>query len=309
MNFDYENTSGKPTLIMLIGLAGCGKSTFARKFHGNIAVHSSDALRAEMFGDENDNSRNNELFIELHKRIKNDLRNGKSVVYDATNIKKKLRVAFLRELNMECNKECIVIAETIDTCLKRNAMRERKVPEEAIYRMRKQFQPPWYSEGWDKISLVIGEATEDYTLKRFKERDFDQENEHHRLSLWEHSVAAAEYIATKYPDDSDLFHAAMLHDVGKLDTKTYVNMKGERDGNCHYYDHHCVGAYECMFYLKNMHMPEDEILYISNLIYYHMHPFLQWKNMKESKLARVIVNLGNMYNDIMLLHEADKNAH
>lgn len=310
IRFNYQEfNTDKPTLIMLVGLPGCGKSTFARKFHGNIVIHSSDALRLEMFGDENDNSHNDKLFVELHRRIKNDLRNGKSVVYDATNIKKKLRTAFLRDLHEDCYKVCIVLAETIDTCLKRNAQRERKVPEEAIYRMRRTFQPPYYSEGWDWIHVVVGETTEEYTLDGFKKRDFDQENDHHKLTLWEHSIATAEFIAEHYPSDTALFHGALFHDVGKLYTKSYVNAKGERDGNCHYYDHHSVGAYECMFYLSNMHRSEREIIYVSNLIYYHMHPYFQWVNMKESKLERLIASLGSLYWDVLTLHEADEHAH
>ena len=311
IRFNYpEFNTDKPTLIMLVGLPGCGKSTFARKFHGNIAIHSSDALRAEMFGDENDNSHNDKLFVELHRRIKNDLRNGKSVVYDATNIKKKLRTAFLRDLHEDCYKVCIVLAETIDTCLKRNAQRERKVPEEVIYRMRKQYQPPYYSEGWNEIHIAFGEVTDKYTIKTFKERDFDQGNEHHSLSLWNHSIAAAEYIADRYPDHSILFLAALLHDVGKLETKTSVNRKGENDGNCHYYDHHNVGAYDSMFYLYHIYLlTEQEILYISNMIYYHMHPFRQWKDMKKSRLDKVIESLGDLYENVLILHEADRYAH
>ena len=176
--------------------------------------------------------------------------------------------------------------------------------------MRKQYQPPYYYEGWNEIHIAFGEVTDKYTIKTFKERDFAQGNEHHSLSLWNHSVAAAEYIAGRYPDHSILFLAALLHDVGKLETKTLVNCKGENDGNCHYYDHHNVGAYDSMFYLYHIYLlTEQEILYISNMIYYHMHPFRQWRDMKKSRLERVIESLGDLYENVLILHEADRYAH
>ena len=47
-------------LIILCGLPGCGKSTYAENykavddaiFEGNTVIHSSDAIRKELFGDE-----------------------------------------------------------------------------------------------------------------------------------------------------------------------------------------------------------------------------------------------------------------
>ena len=59
-------------LIMLVGVSGSGKSTLAKMLkegNDNIVIVSSDAVRAELLGDENDQSRNGEVFNEVHKRI------------------------------------------------------------------------------------------------------------------------------------------------------------------------------------------------------------------------------------------------
>lgn len=64
-------------LVMLIGISGCGKSSFARDFsegYDDIEVFSSDAIRKEVFGDENDQTHNNEVFSILHKRIISSLK-------------------------------------------------------------------------------------------------------------------------------------------------------------------------------------------------------------------------------------------
>ena len=72
--------------IMLAGLPGSGKSTYAEELvrKEGFVVHSSDKIREEL-GDVNDQSKNEQVFTILHKRIKEDLRSGKNVIYDATN--------------------------------------------------------------------------------------------------------------------------------------------------------------------------------------------------------------------------------
>ena len=56
---------------MMVGVAGSGKSFIARDL--GCPIVSSDAIRAELFGSEEDQSHNGEVFNELHKRIKNYL--------------------------------------------------------------------------------------------------------------------------------------------------------------------------------------------------------------------------------------------
>ena len=60
---------------MLVGVAGSGKSSLAHdlylqfsNFGNEIDIYSSDALRLELYGDENDQTHNAEVFEELHKR-------------------------------------------------------------------------------------------------------------------------------------------------------------------------------------------------------------------------------------------------
>ena len=72
----------KPTLLMLCGIPASSKSTIAEKYvkdHKNTIIHSSDALREELFGNVNDQNNNEVLFTELHRRIKADLSAGKNV--------------------------------------------------------------------------------------------------------------------------------------------------------------------------------------------------------------------------------------
>ena len=325
-----------PLLIMMCGVPGSGKSRYAESIYTikpelqieklkliKPVIHSSDKLREEMFGDEATQGDNNKLFSELHKRIRCDLANEKDVIYDATNIDKKKRIQFLKEIKIiPCFKICVVMATSIDACFCNNRNRERVVPAGVIDRMLKSWNPPHYNEGFDYIHFVfsylndsekiVTEPGDKYLIGEFFKtaNGFDQENKHHNLSLGEHSAKAATYIQKHRPNNFNLLFAAMLHDNGKLLTKTKTNMKGEFDGNCHYYNHQYIGAYNSLFYLhRSGGFEEKDMVYISNLIYYHMHPYLQWKQSEKAlKKDKEIIG-ERLYKDILVLHEADLYAH
>lgn len=321
-----------PIFIMMMGLSGSGKSTLASNLYidenGNIdireepnatgdpVIHSSDNLRAELFGDVNNQKKNDELFIELHRRIKRDLAAGHNVIYDATNLNKKRRIAFLEELRrIHCVKYCLAVMTTFEDCKKNNAKRERHVPEDVIKRQFMNWQPPHYHEGFDNIWLVfpcsdgfnpdyyVHDANYDNMKK------FNQDNSHHALSLGDHCFETFKSCRKWDEENSVLQTAAYLHDVGKLYTKTYVNAKGEKDGQAHYYQHECVGAYVAAFILNSTGYPVNETLDAINMIFYHMRPYLAWKD-SEKSMERDKKLIGEkMFNDVMLLHKADVAAH
>lgn len=303
-------------IIMLVGLPASGKSSFADNFikSHNYILHSSDGLREELYGDSNTQGDNFTLFSELHKRIKNDLNNNKNVIYDATNINYKKRMLFLKEIkNINCNKKCVVVALPIDECIKRNNSRNRNVPKDVIYRMRENFNFPAYFEGWDNITVIPN-----YDIKMHKEysyesiydytKDFNQDNPNHSLSLYLHLLKAQNYICTNYPDKKYLKMAAYMHDIGKLYTKRFENIKGEKTDIAHYYNHHNVSSYESMLYLVQIPCFEiNELVKICTLIQWHMQPYFN----KTEKLVEKYKKLWGeeLFNDIMILHKADKFAH
>lgn len=178
--------------------------------------------------------------------------------------------------------------------------------------MFKNWTPPHYSEGFEYIDYVFDKEDELFTVNDYMSaaEHFDQKNSHHSLSLGEHSRGAAEYVFNHNPNNFNLLTTAILHDNGKLFTKSAVNAKGEDDGDCHYYQHQNCGAYYSLMYLHgDGGYTNEDMAYISNIIYYHMHPYLQWKQ-SERVLKRDKALLGEeMFNDVMLLHEGDRYAH
>ena len=309
-------------LYFMCGLPGSGKSTWLEdhKKELNFTIHSSDSIRAEL-GNVNDQSQNDLVFETLHRRIKEDLLNGKNVAYDATNLSRKRRINFINnELrDITCEKICVLFATPIGLCKRNNLKRERKVPEEVIDRMVKNFEVPAYCESWDDIQIVWWDWKKDGIEFNFNEdvelwRSISHDSKHHSLSIGDHMIKAWKYMCEN-TDDFNLQIAAFLHDCGKIITKAFINSKGELSESAHYYEHHNTSSYISLFYLKDMFNDElmkfnnDEILYISLLINMHMRPFLAYRNSEKARERDRKLFGDDFMKDLDVLHECDLAAH
>ena len=302
-------------LVMLVGLPASGKSAYAEQLkQEGYHVHSSDKIREELTGDVDFQDKNAEVFTELHRRIKSDLQNGVSCVYDATNMSMKRRMAFLNEIKqIDCNKVCILFAIPVEVCKERNQQRERKVPDDVFDRMLRNFWVPMHYEGWDLIGVI---ALNDYQFNYPYEKaeGFNQHNKHHTLSLSDHMLQTLRHIEENDMEDMPRFYrlclAATGHDIGKLYTQSFVDDKGNITEEAHYYGHDCYGAYIFLLdQIYNSPTAIDEKLYMASLINWHMRPYLAWsKSEKSRERDRKLIG-EEMYQDIMLLHEADVAAH
>lgn len=125
----------------------------------NTVILSSDSIRKELYGDENDQTDPSKVFDLMFRRTVESLNAGKNVIYDATNLKKRLRVNTLKRLKDAVKTEFVAKALIVDTDLatakERNSSRDRVVPEEVIDKMHDNFQLPDYSEGWDIIDTIL----------------------------------------------------------------------------------------------------------------------------------------------------------
>ncbi|MDQ3576871.1 MAG: polynucleotide kinase-phosphatase, partial [Actinomycetota bacterium] len=88
------------SLVVLVGITGSGKSTFARKHFAPSQVLSSDFCRGLVSDDENDQAATPDAFALLHHIAGVRLRRGLLTVVDATNVQadaRKSLVALARE--------------------------------------------------------------------------------------------------------------------------------------------------------------------------------------------------------------------
>lgn len=312
-------------VYILIGLPGCGKSTWSEKFRNenpNTLVVSSDAIRGELYGSESEQGNPETVFRTVFDRVVDGIRNKEvtNIIVDATNIKLRDRnnvIATIKRRTMHELKQgseimftAVWFAVPLEECKRRNGLRDRVVPDVVIEKMYKNFCPPSFMEGYDKIKIVMSDYdTDRYSVENFLNVAdiFEQHNPHHTLTLGGHCRKTQKYVDSKGCNKAMSF-AALIHDNGKIFTASFINGKGEETEVMHFYQHHCTGAYDSAFYSKTQGFGNSDIIYIANLIYYHMHPLLQWKD--EKSMARAKASMPeDFFNDIMLLHEGDVQAH
>lgn len=120
-------------LVVLIGVAGCGKSTFASRHWRETEVVSSDHCRALVADDPGDQGASADAFAVLHLIVEARLRRGLLTVVDATNVTAGAR---RRPLALARGRGtppvAIVFDLPLDVCLRRNAGRSRRVDEDVV---------------------------------------------------------------------------------------------------------------------------------------------------------------------------------
>ena len=121
----------------MVGYPGSGKSTLARLFDATII--SGDDLKTAP-----------KMIKAAEEALKANP--SASVVFDATNATKARRaeyVAFARRHNLPV--QCIHVATPIEVSMERNKLREKPVPNIALYLYRKKFEEPTADEGLEVI--------------------------------------------------------------------------------------------------------------------------------------------------------------
>lgn len=286
----------RPTLILLVGVPGSGKTTYAKKYIESKpgTVHlSSDKIRAELWGNEAVQGDNNEVFGLMRPRAINALNFGDNVIYDCTNITRKERADIISACPKFAKIEAHIVWAPIEICIERDATRKRTVGKDVIDRILKRFQAPYYDEGVDEIKVILPDEFRylEYANKVCNEMKIPHDNPHHTLDIYAHCRAAQQYVCN-IRGDIDVYYAALYHDVGKPYVKAFVDSKGNSCEHAHYYQHHCVGAW--MAY-------GVETVDVAWLISTHMDPFMNTKYY--NKLPAYLKN------KVDQLHECDLAAH
>lgn len=270
--------------IMLIGLPGSGKTEITERLPNvDTTILSSDAIRKEFYGDESIRDSPSKIFEEMQRRTIVALRNGKNVIYDATNISRKKRKHLLSSLTMPCKKIAHVIWAKYETCLERNKQRRRNIDENVIKRMLLNFQPPYYDEGWDEIRFVLNDKP--YTRNDYEDwLNCEHDNPHHNNTIKEHTLKVMtettklrQIRGCQKSVAITMMITASLHDIGKKFVKAFKNSRGKLSKIAHFYNHQNVGSYFAIGYEETLglHIKQRALIYW--LINVHMDPFLHTK--------------------------------
>lgn len=134
-------TIPEPSLVVLVGTTGAGKSTFARANFRPTEVLSSDFFRGLVSDDENDQAATGDAFDALHYVAAKRLAAGRLTVIDATNVQLEARkplIALARRFHVLPVAIVLDIPERI--CEERNRTRpDRQFGPYVLARQRKAF--------------------------------------------------------------------------------------------------------------------------------------------------------------------------
>lgn len=122
------------SLVLLVGPAGSGKSTFARRHFRPTEIVSSDACRALVSDEPFDQSASEDAFALLHYITRARLRGRMLTVVDATSVREADRAPLLVLARTNgVPAVAIVFDLPLETCLERNRSRaEGRVPDRVV---------------------------------------------------------------------------------------------------------------------------------------------------------------------------------
>ncbi len=188
------------TCHMLIGPQGSGKSTLAEAWiqrDPTYVVISTDALRAELYGDEAHQGSWAEIEAQVVARIKAAVAQGQSVIYDATNARRGWRIGLLQQF-VDCNCQWVgwwLKHITLEECKVRNQTRHRRVPEAVLERTYQALKehPPIEAEGFEAVweMPIVGGHTDweklDHTLANLAKSLQQRRNRYSKIRLHPYS--------------------------------------------------------------------------------------------------------------------------
>jgi len=161
-------------MVFLIGLPASGKSTISDAFEKAGWVRfNKDAIRKELYGDESKLGNSKDVNALFYTRLEEALKNGRNVLIDNTNVNTLHRKGSLeRAVVFGYNRVTHVFLDVpLEECLRRNALRERKVPEEAMRQLAESLSwpgsVPTAKEG-DLVVLKPGIAIGDFVVDRVR---------------------------------------------------------------------------------------------------------------------------------------------
>ncbi|HYI65509.1 MAG TPA: AAA family ATPase [Candidatus Limnocylindrales bacterium] len=122
-------------LVLLIGVAASGKSTFAARHFAATEVLSSDAMRAMIADDPGAQGATDDAFDLLHRILAMRLRRGRLTVVDATNVEDWARSQLIAVARRHRRPAVAIVLDLpLEVALERNTARVAPRPPPAALR-------------------------------------------------------------------------------------------------------------------------------------------------------------------------------
>jgi polynucleotide kinase-phosphatase len=169
-------------LVVLVGVSGSGKSTFARTHFRPTEVVSSDFCRGLVADDENDQAATPDAFDVLHYIVGTRLRRGLLTVVDATNVQPDARASLVKlARDHDVLADAIVLDVPESLAVERNRQRpDRDFGPRVVSRQHRDLKrslPRLKREGFRRVHLLRGDAIGSAVVTR--ERPWNDRRENH----------------------------------------------------------------------------------------------------------------------------------
>lgn len=170
------------SLVVLIGISGSGKSSFAKKHFKRTEILSSDECRALISDDENSQSATDDAFDVLYYIAGKRLKSGLLTVIDATNVQKESRKGLI-ELGRTYH--CLPVAIVLDlpekVCEERNQSRpDRNFGRHVIRKQNQQLKKSirgLKDEGFRQIFILKSPEEVDAVLEIKREKLYNDKKD------------------------------------------------------------------------------------------------------------------------------------
>jgi protein phosphatase len=154
------------SLVALVGVTGSGKSTFARAHFAPTQVLSSDAFRAMVADDENDQSATADAFDALNYVAGKRLRAGRLTVVDATHVQRDDRAKLVAVARAHDVLPVAIVFDVPLAVLRERAAGHRGLPDHVIRRQHDALRRSvrhLAREGFRKVH-VLSDVSEPVTI-------------------------------------------------------------------------------------------------------------------------------------------------
>jgi predicted kinase len=158
-NTQHPESDPRPRFYVMVGIPGSGKSTYARRHLSQAYRISLDDIRMMMTGQDYDPVAERAVVVAGHAMRYALARwagkNRHDLLFDATDVTRQRRAPMIATANRFGFKPIAVyLVCPLEVALRRNAERDRQVPDDVIARFQRELQPPSLDEGFEEVIVV-----------------------------------------------------------------------------------------------------------------------------------------------------------
>lgn len=145
------------------------------------------------------------------------------------------------------------------------------------------------------LGLIVETGLADLFLPELPNLAMEQDPQHHHKDVLAHTLA----VVDKTSPDLTLRLAALLHDVGKPDTREFG------PGGVTFHHHEVVGARMARRRLRELRYPKEVVEDVSQLVYLHLRPHTLKLGWTDSAVRRYVRDAGDLLEPLNELVRCD----